>query len=101
VYSRSPLSKLDGPPVTVRARVRVHGEKPATLTIFDVVGDGGQSVTRSVSTRSSDRWETLSVWLSRATYPDDRDSFSVQLAQAAAGSWIDLREISVIQGIVP
>jgi hypothetical protein len=46
IYSRAPLSKLDGVPVTVRAVIRVHGNRPATLSISDVVAPGAQPVTR-------------------------------------------------------
>ena len=101
VYGRAPLSKLDDSPVTVRAVVRLHGRGSLMLTISDVVAPGGQLVSRSANTISSDRWETLSVWLSRASFPNDGDSFSVRLSEPAEGSWMDLREVSLIEGILP
>jgi hypothetical protein len=41
------------------------------------------------------------VWLSRTSLPDAGDSFAVRVAEPTEGSWIDLREVSLIQGIVP
>jgi hypothetical protein len=101
LYSRAPLSKLDDTPVTVRAVVRVHGSQPITLAISDVTGRDGRASVRWVSTKSSDRWETVSVWLHRASSPDERDSFSVRLSNPTSGSWMDLREVSLVEGIVP
>ena len=98
--SREPIPSLDGVLVTITAVVRGQPGKTIVLALRDVTDAAGNAETVADRRQTSEEWTTLSV-RRRVVYPSPGDSYSVGIMDAEGGDWFEVRDLTVVLGVVP
>jgi hypothetical protein len=98
--SREPIPSLDDVLVTITAVVRGQPGKTIVLALRDVTDAAGNAETVADRRPTSEEWTTLSV-RRRVADPSPGDSFSVGIMDADGGDWFEVRDLTVVLGVVP
>lgn len=101
VRGTRPATRLDGAPLTVRARIRTNRrDVSASLSVHDFVRAGNPNVTiRTLNT--STHWADEILRVGPMHDPHRDDNYSLVVEGLGDGDWVDVAHLSAYIGILP